>query len=203
MLDSNRIFIANVDYTFCGPNPIGTDYHPFDDAVWVSFQYATIHIRTGVTLISIAYKELATLVWLFCQQFPFQSCGKAASTAAAQSRTLDLFHHPSGVALGKYFVQDRISTSFDVIINADRIYLLIPSKKSTNLLIEERYIILAFHWLAGFRIREKNISKHFVPCCGLDNTFHLFEADFRVKDPAGLDKYRGFHLAESVASGNA
>ena len=202
MLDSKRIFIANIGYAFRSPGPIGSDKHSLDNAVGISFEHAAVHIGTRVTFIGIAHKELTTAARLFCQQLPFQTCGKAATTPAAQSGTLDLFHYPSAVAFVKYFHQYRISAGFDVIINADGIHLLIPGKKPTNLFIEKRYIILLLQRLAGFRVHEKNICKHFVSCSGLDNTFHLFEADPRVKNPAGFDKHRGLHLAETVASGD-
>ncbi|MBA7685492.1 hypothetical protein ES703_93917 [subsurface metagenome] len=83
MLDCHRIFIADIDYTFCSPGPIGTNYHPFDDAVRVTFQDAPVHIGAGVTLISIAHKELAAVVWLFCQQLPLRAGWKTGTAAAA------------------------------------------------------------------------------------------------------------------------
>ena len=86
MLDGERIFIANVDDAFRRSCAVGTNYHPFDDAVRVSFQHAAVHIGSGVTLIGIAHEELATIVRLLSvdPECPTQWSGLLTSADTAQ-----------------------------------------------------------------------------------------------------------------------
>ena len=71
MLDRQGVFVADINNPGGCPGSIGTYNHPFDHAVWVSFQETPVHIGAGVAFIGIADNIFPGLAWLSGQHFPF------------------------------------------------------------------------------------------------------------------------------------
>ncbi len=53
-LDGQRILGADVEEALVGPDRVGGDAHPFDDAVGERFQQHAVHERAGIALVAVA-----------------------------------------------------------------------------------------------------------------------------------------------------
>ncbi|MPN50479.1 hypothetical protein SDC9_198106 [bioreactor metagenome] len=83
-VDGERVFGANVDIAFIGPDGAGGDHHAFDDGVRVAFHDRAVHERARVALVAVADDELLGVLRSE-GELPFEAGRETAAAAPAQA----------------------------------------------------------------------------------------------------------------------
>ena len=78
-----RIFLAYINKALRSADGIRADDQSFQDAVWIAFQDAAVHVRAGIAFICV-HNDIFGFIVSVAGSFPFPACGKSAAAASAQ-----------------------------------------------------------------------------------------------------------------------
>ena len=133
-----RVLCTHIDISVFCRYRVSCDQHSFDQLIWVTFHYGTVHERSRVTLVSVTYHVTGGLL-LVQHLFPFLSCREASASAASQAGSVNLIHYSLSVHL--YCLDKRREASCCyVLIQRFRIDVSAVLQHDPGLFVKERDI---------------------------------------------------------------
>ncbi len=149
VVNSQRVFRANIDDSFSRAHHVSADDHALEQRVRIALDFVAIHVRAGIAFIGIA--DDVFLVGLgFGEKFPFIASQVASTAAAAQLCGFDLLDDVFRPTIDQHFIKGLVAANSNVFF--DVVWIDEPAIAQDDFLLtlEERHIIPRRHfWIAA------------------------------------------------------
>jgi len=200
-LDGQGVLVADVDVSLMGPYGVGPDDHPFEHAVGVSLEEASVHVGPGVSLVGVADHVLGLPVGMPAA-LPFAACGEAPSAAAPQPRSLHLLDDLLRGHLKEGLRQGPVSPYGYIVLDRLGIYQTVRAEDEAHLPLVEGDVLLIGDGFPGLGVLVQEPLYDPAAFDGLGDDFgYVLGFDPLVEDPLRFHHHQRPSFAEAVAAG--
>src|SRR5690606_6183315 len=103
----------DVNISLVRSDGISADDHTFDNAVWIAFHEASVHVGTGIAFVSVG-DDIFWLTMRPADTFPFDGSRKASAASATKARFFDFVDDIFRCHFGKYLGQRLIAVDIEI-----------------------------------------------------------------------------------------
>ena len=149
---------------------VSADNHAFDNAVGIAFHETSIHVGSGVTLISVG-DDIFRKALRLAHPFPLDSGRKTAAAATTKPRLLYFTDDAFRCHFRKNFGQRLIAINGQIIVDSCRINHAVGAEHHTTLFFVERQVLFPEKGFFRFRMAIEQPAYNLSSAHGFGNDF--------------------------------